>query len=575
VLAEAFGSGKTIELLALCLQRTVPGSVTLYEPTSREGLYKNYMATTPANFIMSTLVFVSPAAFAQWEQTVRDHTVLSILPIKKSGDLSRLRAAGSYDIVLVRNGRAGKKHIMSRVVAETGGLPWRRVIYDDYDMIKMPHDTQFIPALFSIFVSATCSVTNRLSKKIALDDLLMTNFCVKCTPAFVQESIAIPIARGYAHVESSTANQLIGLLKELTVDIAEMLNGDAVHTVASMLGIQSHSMTDIFQKVLDTKYGDYTRARLTLQGLDAIVVAAGMSPAPNDYPSAAEWKRIRTSIERGEACSVSHMTAALKKSLDELREHAASTELKTGRALRNFVENARAGECQVCLLPLAEGGVFVMKCCGVVVCEVCGIESNRISAVRDLRGLCCNCKKPICIMDLIFVEQAFGIERVEIPAVQDMPAPPPTGKTAAVMGIIQGTATGRPIDLRLRLIKGTRDVPVPADMKRTFVIFSNYDETLANIEAALGRARIPYILLKGTGDMLRRQLAAFRAGEARVLLVNSMQHCAGVNLEFVTDIIFTHRIIDRATEEQAAGRGQRYGREYGLSIHYVLYENET
>jgi hypothetical protein len=572
VLAESFGSGKTIELLALCLQRSVPGDVALYSKTEKyEGQYKDYTAHMPRRYIMSTLVFVSSASFAQWEQTIRDHTTLSVLPIKKSTDLSQLAYASSYDVVLVRNGRTGKKHIMSCVSTETERMTWRRVIYDDYDMIKMPHDTLFIDSLFSIFVSATCAVTNRLSKKIASDRYLMSNFRIRCDPKFVQESIAIPVARGYVHVESSSANHLIGLLKDLAVDIAEMLNGDAVCTVASLLGIQSHSITDIFQKVLDTKYVDYTSARLVLQGIESITFG---EQDVEDYPSATEWKRIQAIIRKGEPQQVAGRSKKLTELTDELRKQAEEVEAKTGRALRNFVENARAGECQVCLLPLAESGVFVMKCCGVVVCDTCGIESNRISAVRDLRGMCCNCKKPICITDLIFVEQAFGIEKIEMPAPIDMPAAPPTGKAATILGIIKGESMGRPIDLRLPLIQGTKDVPVPAGTPRRFVVFSNYDETLGNIKAELSRAGIDFIVLEGTVDVLRKHLAAFRGGKANVMLINSINHCAGVNLEFVTDIIFTNRIMDKAIEAQAAGRGQRYGRIYSLSIHYVLYENE-
>jgi uncharacterized DUF497 family protein len=59
-----------------------------------------------------------------------------------------------------------------------------------------------------------------------------------------------------------------------------------------------------------------------------------------------------------------------------------------------------------------------------------------------------------------------------------------------------------------------------------------------------------------------------------VLLINSQQHCAGLNLQMATDVAFTHKIIDENVESQVAGRAQRIGRTCNLNIHYLFYQNE-
>ena len=58
------------------------------------------------------------------------------------------------------------------------------------------------------------------------------------------------------------------------------------------------------------------------------------------------------------------------------------------------------------------------------------------------------------------------------------------------------------------------------------------------------------------------------------LIINSTTHCAGLNLQTATDLIFAHKIIDTNVETQVIGRGQRIGRTSPLNVHYMLYDNE-
>jgi hypothetical protein len=58
------------------------------------------------------------------------------------------------------------------------------------------------------------------------------------------------------------------------------------------------------------------------------------------------------------------------------------------------------------------------------------------------------------------------------------------------------------------------------------------------------------------------------------LVINSTQHCSGLNLQTATDLIFAHKINDSAIESQVVGRGHRIGRTNPLNIWYLLYDNE-
>jgi len=124
------------------------------------------------------------------------------------------------------------------------------------------------------------------------------------------------------------------------------------------------------------------------------------------------------------------------------------------------------------------------------------------------------------------------------------------------------------------LLQGNKDIPRGPETPTKFLVFANFEESLRLIEQTLKDIEEPYLMLQGTYAERARILDKFRYGSERVLLINSQKNCAGLNLQFTTDLIFMHKIIDPAIEAQVAGRAQRIGRTCNLNIHYILYDNE-
>ena len=75
--------------------------------------------------------------------------------------------------------------------------------------------------------------------------------------------------------------------------------------------------------------------------------------------------------------------------------------------------------------------------------------------------------------------------------------------------------------------------------------------------------------LSGHVQTRQRQIAAFRHGLQRILLLNSLQACAGMHLPEATDVIFLHR-PPRELEQQCVGRAYRPGRTTDLHVHYII-----
>lgn len=102
-----------------------------------------------------------------------------------------------------------------------------------------------------------------------------------------------------------------------------------------------------------------------------------------------------------------------------------------------------------------------------------------------------------------------------------------------------------------------------------FLIFSAFDNTFEPVYAYLEEAVIPYTRLRGNVEMRTRKLEEFRTSHTlNVIILNTSEHAAGLNLPETTDIIITHAIPE-TTLTQIIGRGLRLGRTEPLTVHFL------
>ena len=109
---------------------------------------------------------------------------------------------------------------------------------------------------------------------------------------------------------------------------------------------------------------------------------------------------------------------------------------------------------------------------------------------------------------------------------------------------------------------------------RKVIIFSDYSKIFNTITELLKDNGMRYVELDGGNvKALDKILNEYKAGGARVLMLNSAFYGCGMNLENTSDIIFFHK-TDRIMYEQVIGRAQRPGRTGRLAVHNLLYLNE-
>lgn len=102
-----------------------------------------------------------------------------------------------------------------------------------------------------------------------------------------------------------------------------------------------------------------------------------------------------------------------------------------------------------------------------------------------------------------------------------------------------------------------------------FIIFSEYDETFFQIHALLAENGITYAELKGQTTTRSRLIREFKSGDIKVILLNSNNNGAGINLQEATDIIMYHKMSENS-QIQIIGRANRIGREGQLNVHHFI-----
>ncbi len=73
---------------------------------------------------------------------------------------------------------------------------------------------------------------------------------------------------------------------------------------------------------------------------------------------------------------------------------------------------------------------------------------------------------------------------------------------------------------------------------------------------------------------ITKALEQYKNSPIPILIVNDFMYACGMNLEFTTDLILTHK-LDSLNESQVIGRAQRYGRTSKLNIYKFLNSNEN
>lgn len=719
ILAEPFGAGKTIECLALmklCQQPEFKPISIHTKPPSYKDTRTGYRLVTAGKLVRPNLVIVGASVFNQWLSCITDigdFTVLTVHNSRTFGDLVKAidnNTLDTYDIVLVKSGDATaasvSKSIQEKYLkyysyldeSDTYALPtciamiapnyiWSRVIIDDYDTISLKTDKGAPVGRFTWYISATQKRSARSTyvynekyntrvidksflHRVTLDENLSRYFTVANSMDYIRECINIYKPRFWVHYIKRVMPRIVNFIANdngLGDICREMINSDAIGTLAEMLGLKTDNIMVIFEKMLSDKFDKYKDTLLYHENIrkarEVCNARFNNYRPPVDYykgfGNGAKQENVKSEIKKcikdGKFDMIPWIPN-MDQYLEGLYEKVGDEIDEQDKALKRLRDNFRNDECSICLLEF-ENNVFILKCCGYSICETCVHKGTQMNTSRSkLDGSCPNCKSPITFTDLIALDPSIDIKQLtdeEVFKSQLIKAQNEAQKTTdEVQTVINQVAEHEEkrddsdddgdliaaqvneaananqlpaidydkLHAKVKVLYDIvndvlpkRDVPVttkrniatnlfnqicnmqennrsyeldeklmniissdvildrPPTEKKKIIVFANYCETLTIV-----RDQLPgmTMILHGTAKQMHYQLREFKNNDIPILLINSQKHCAGINAQFASDLVFFHKIINPALEAQVEGRIQRLGRKYSANIHFILYNNE-
>lgn len=637
VLSEKFGSGKTFMILALITKSRVPKAFPdrLFIVKSTTTILKRF--TAPDALIRSTLIAVGSSVLFQWIHAISVYTRLRVFVIANTHHFNQFKTRllenklESIDIVLVKNGfitastetlapftyDKSQIHLLTAISLITQNKCWARVVYDDFDTIRMPLHIKTIDTLSTIYVSATKKSNRNSETKTLLDStgklknysrplsettddtILFNVFNIRCSPEFVENSIAMTKFNAYQYICPHPDENYIRLLDRMSDEEAnrfvEMLNANAVSTAASLLGIKSTSIADIFSHILDKKYQKYLYHRNVLDILHDI--ESTLDTLPSGTHTDEDIKVIVEKIKSHQRPTITRNSHNLETKINKLIKEFSSAADKYRQAIDRVIDNVKEGDCPICYIGLTEAdGVFISRCCGVIICSNCAVRGSnihytKVNGINRLYGNCAKCRAKINpVNDWILVDRSINLEQLINARGDEIPEQPIDSESSSEIDaaqniwhsklkILYSIICNQPIGLRQSiplnipgLIQGTKDVPDDGRARKV-IVFANYGETLETIAKFLTVHKIKHAILCGSAATRAKIVKQFKES-GQVLLINSQTNCAGLHFAFVTDLVFFHKISDPNIEAQVAGRIQRIGRTHNANIHYITYQNE-
>ena len=106
-----------------------------------------------------------------------------------------------------------------------------------------------------------------------------------------------------------------------------------------------------------------------------------------------------------------------------------------------------------------------------------------------------------------------------------------------------------------------------------FLVFSRYDNPFLQLTTEIEGLNISVKQVKGNKDVIAATLKSFEAGKTKVLLLNSIEAGAGMNITAASDVILLHAMTHEE-EKQILGRAYRMGRKEPLSVVRLLHPDE-
>jgi len=564
-------------------------------------------------------------------------TIENVKSLKEFENIYLSDNINRYNIIFIKTGRVTSNYqtkgedvklttknrsIIEAINKILDGVIISRLIVDDFDTLKLGSDDCFIPAMFTWLISATCRVTNAKNymkfNQDSIEDFLKNNMqvpiltaahdqllnfplSIRCEPEYVNKYInSTHIIFRKINVKGGAA---ASLLKDLDIpnEVIEMINANAINTAAQTLGIDATDVGSVIKKLVGNQLQNLQKSIRTLKRIEIVKNKKDESKDDSNDESKDE-KDIRKIVKNGtdEEFNSLILNKEVIKMITSMESKAKIRNEKYSIPLNRMRDNIREGCCQCCKITFDEGepAFIVIGCCQIIVCETCITKEE--NSKKTFINRCPNCAHDVKINSDIMrigkeIELNLVLENESILGTKNIIEEPIIETDHKVKALIQfmnysmhNTDVKNPMynsDVECisniitnpfinGLLEGNLNKNWPHNKQKKYLIFTMHSESTTYLHKKLTSYNIPHCILRGTRTQKDEIIQQVKK-DINIILVTAAKDCGGINMPFLSHIIFYHHVVDPNVELQVAGRGQRQGREYNLEIVKLLNESES
>jgi hypothetical protein len=530
ILGDKVGSGKTYTILGLFLANETP--LIRIDNKKEHGLghilFDNHEAVFLENLEMNVIV-CSFGLLNQWKTCIgsfSDLFNLHVVSSKASLDIFT-KSYVNYNITLV----SASFYKPFQEFINTKLIHVKRCVFDEVDSVSVPSSKE-IPAYFNWLVSATYkNVLYPFPRWVYADSITPRLLYTGINNNNFVKNIFTSILRFSLEKDIDLIDRIVVKCKDSFVDESFRL----IEPIKNVI-----ICTNLHVSILEGITNDHIIRCLNAGDVSSAISHIDKNRVGNEYDIIQIVKESLT-IQYTNTAIILNSTQNLIFSSESLRDKkikSITNELDHINSKLKMLEE-RIINSDLCLICFCEfESKSITSCCKNAFCFRC------ICIWMTKKNNCPCCKEFLSPNELYVIDQTKSKTETTEVQLKKM------DKFKTLFKLIEEIRTNK---------------------KSKIVIFSEYDQTFANIEECLSSIGIKFGFMKGNG--INNVINNYKKGDIDILLVNSKSYGSGINLENTTDIILFHR-FDSQIENQVIGRAQRPGRTSRLNIHYLLHENE-
>jgi len=557
ILGDSVGVGKTFMILGhIGLVKNNRNTVEFsqFNINSNKNMYSLEKQEIKDISNVGCLIVVPHTLFRQWSDEITSKTTLKVALMKTKKHVycdSFVNNVNAADIVLISNTLFKELYIRSNELK----LHWNRIYIDEADTIELISSTlnNSLPTNFVWLISASFShLLFPHTYNIYIYNSVYTAFKLKNTihpemEHYLQQTFR-SISQCY-HLNVYTRS--LKFLHQI-LNPTHPLRGHCVIRCSKDFINRSISLPPLISQIIMCKpslshrivydvINSSVRQLLNAGDVKSALEQLGVKTENNQSLIEAvnesklkELERLEKTYEFKQSLEYSSQQIKeqslknLKDKIDHLQEQIKN--------LKERVENYNKDVCPICYDEPSEA--LLTSCCSRIFCALCVLQS--IS-----RNPTC----PLCRTNMY----PSSLKKL-------------TTENIVVENIVEDiNQPKKKIDTFFNIIKN--------NPKGKFLIFSRYDNSFIKVLDGCKERNLISKELKGSKDMIASTLKQFKEGTINLLLMNTIQMGAGLNITDATHVILLHNMTHEE-EKQILGRAYRVGRTNELHFIKLLYPDE-